>query len=98
MGRLIKVLTNELIKIEEYKNPRVCFNNAEYDDVENYCVLREILNPFQMFYENKCLQQRIDKAIIKIKKLYEFGNEWHWDNGAIEDEVREIEGILGGKE
>ena len=52
------------------------------DERERY--IRELLN-------------RIDKAINKIKDLYEFGNEWHWDNGAIEDEVREIEEILGGK-
>ena len=63
MSRFIKVLSNELIKIEEYKNPKVCFNDTTYDDIANYCVLRETINPFQIFYENKVLQQRIDKAI-----------------------------------
>ena len=67
MSRFIKVVSNEIIKIEEYKNPRVCFNNTEYDDIENYCVLRETINPFQMLYKNKELQQRIDKAISIMK-------------------------------
>ena len=49
MSRILKVISNEEIRIEEYKNPRVCFNNTEYDDIENYCVLRETINPFQMF-------------------------------------------------
>lgn len=64
---------------------------------ENGC--RYTMNTFQCLLKY-CddLQQRITRAINKIKELYEFGNEWHWDNGAIEDEVREIEEILGGKE
>ena len=67
MSRILKVISNEEIRIEEYKNPRVCFNNTEYDDIENYCVLRETINPFQMFYKNRELQQRIDKAIEYIE-------------------------------
>lgn len=69
MSRFIKVLSNELIKIEEYKNPRICFNNNEYDDIENYCVLRETINPFQMFYENKQLKEaknKLEKIIIEL--------------------------------
>lgn len=66
MSRILKVISNEEIRIEEYKNPRVCFNNTEYDDIENYCVLRETINPFQMLYKNRELQQRIDKAIEYI--------------------------------
>lgn len=58
-------------------------------------------------YEMKCqsyeelikLQEIISKANDKIKDLYEYGNEWHWDSGTIEDYVKEIEEILkGGKE
>ena len=67
MSKILKVISNEEIRIEEYKNPRVCFNNTEYDDIENYCVLRETINPFQMFYKNRELQQRIDKAIEYIE-------------------------------
>ena len=68
MSRILKVISNEEIRIEEYKNPRVCFNNTEYDDIENYCVLRETINPFQILYKNRELQQRIDKAIEYIEK------------------------------
>ena len=80
MSRFIKVLSNELIKIEEYKNPKVCFNDTTYDDIANYCVLRETINPFQIFYENKVLQQRIDKAIEYCEKELNDGrsleNQW----------------------
>lgn len=75
MSRFIKVVSNEVIKIEEYKNPRVCFNNTEYDDIENYCILRETINPFQMLYKNKELQQRMDKAIEYIEKNKLNGNK-----------------------
>lgn len=73
MSRIIKVLSNELIKIEEYKNPRICFNNNEYDDIENYCVLRETINPFQMYYKCGDLERRIEKAIEYINE-----NWGHW--------------------
>ena len=45
----------------------------------------------------KNLEQRIDKAIDKIKELYEIGEEWYWDTYEIKDYVEEIDEILGGK-
>lgn len=44
--------------------------------------------------ENKELHNKIDKALLKIQDLYEYGDEWHWDNGAIRDYVEHIEEIL----
>ena len=96
MSKILKVISNEEIRIEEYKNPRVCFNNTEYDDIENYCVLREIINPFQMLYKNRELQQRIDKAI-------EYIEDWLFDaggNGAemSYEDIDELLEILEGGE
>ena len=62
MSKIIKCISNEEIEIVEYKNPRVCFNNNKYEDSEIYCVLRKRINPFNMYYENKDLQQRINNA------------------------------------
>ena len=69
MSKIIKVISNELIKIEEYKNPKICFNNSEYDDIENYCILRETINPFHMFYENIRLQQENQQLKEEINKI-----------------------------
>lgn len=89
MSRILKVISNEEIRIEEYKNPRVCFNNTEYDDIENYCVLRETIKPFQMFYKNRELQQRIDKAIDKL---------YLWGEILDKNFQKEMLEILKGKE
>ena len=48
----------------EYKNPRICFNNYELDDIENYCVFKETINPFQQYQE----LQRKDNIINNITK------------------------------
>lgn len=94
MSRILKVISNEEIRIEEYKNPRVCFNNAEYDDIENYCVLRETINPFKMFYKNRELQQRIDKANgILSKSCFEYDN----CPDSVINEIIELKKILGEK-
>ena len=91
MSKILKVISNEEIRIEEYKNPRVCFNNTEYDDIENYCVLRETINPFQMLYKNRELQQRIDKIEKCIKKYKEWGYSKYDEN---EIEIELIDKIL----
>ena len=62
--KAIRVINNELIEIMEYKNPRICFNDYELEDVENYCVFKETINPFQLYKE----LQRKDKIINEIKK------------------------------
>lgn len=63
MSRLVKIVDNKYVQIEECRNPNICFNTSEYDDFEDYCTLRETFDPFEMFYENQELK----------KQLYELG-------------------------
>lgn len=82
MSRFIKCLSNELIKIEEYKNPRVCFNSTEYDDIENYCVLRKTINPFDMLKENLQLKEELENASKNYTKYIQ-------ERDNVLDEIRE---------
>lgn len=68
MSRLVKIVDNKYVQIEEYKNPNICFNTNEYDDFENYCTLRKRFDPFEMFYENQELKKQLEeyKATNKI--------------------------------
>ena len=68
MSRLVKIVDNKYVQIEEYKNPNICFNINEYDDFENYCTLRKRFDPFEMFYENQELKKQLEeyKATNKI--------------------------------
>ena len=72
--KAIRVINNELIEIMEYKNPRICFNNYELDDIENYCVFKETINPFQLYKELQRKDNIIDKAIeyfeYQLSQLY----------------------------
>lgn len=61
MSRLVKIVDNKYVQIEEYKSPNICFNTNEYDDFEDYCTLREIFDPFEIFYENQELKEKLDK-------------------------------------
>ena len=61
MSRLVKIVDNKYVQIEEYRNPNICFNTSEYDDFEDYCTLRETFDPFEMFYENQELKEKLDK-------------------------------------
>lgn len=63
MSRLVKIVDNKYVQIEEYRNPNICFNTNEYDDFEDYCTLRETFDPFEMFYENQKYKEVINKAI-----------------------------------
>ena len=36
------------------------------------------------------LNNIIDNIEKKIKKIISFGNSWHWDNGAIEDYLKDL--------
>lgn len=60
MSRLVKIVDNKYVQIEEYKNPNICFNTNEYSDFEDYCILRETFDPFRMFYENKELKSELE--------------------------------------
>lgn len=61
MSRLVKIVDNKYVQIEEYRNPNICFNTNEYDDFENYCTLRETFEPFELFYENQELKKQLEK-------------------------------------
>ena len=65
MSRLVKIVDNKYVQIEEYRNPNICFNTNEYNDFEDYCTLRETFDPFEMFYEN----QELKKQVENYKKL-----------------------------
>ena len=67
MSRLVKIVDNKYVQIEEYRNPNICFNTNEYDDFENYCTLRETFDPFEIFYEN----QELKKQLKEINKMIE---------------------------
>lgn len=63
MSRLVKIVDNKYVQIEEHRKPNISFNTNEYDDFENYCTLRETFDPFEMFYENQKYKEVINKAI-----------------------------------
>lgn len=68
MSRLVKIVDNKYIQIEEYRNPNICFNTNEYDNSENYCTLRETFDPFEMFYENQELKKQLEEINKMIEK------------------------------
>lgn len=61
MTKLVKIVDNKYVQIEEYKNPTICFNTNEYSDFEDYCTLRETFDPFEMFYENQELKKQLEE-------------------------------------
>ena len=64
MSRLVKIVDNKYVQIEECRNPNICFNTSEYDDFEDYCTLRETFDPFEMFYENQELKKKYENAVV----------------------------------
>lgn len=66
MSRLVKIVDNKYVQIEEYRNPNICFNTNEYDDFENYCTLRETFDPFEIFYENQELKKQLEEIDRKL--------------------------------
>lgn len=76
MSRLIKIVDNKYVQIEEYRNPNNCFNTNEYNDFEDYCTLREIFNPFEMFYENKKLKEQLQKQKEVNNKAIKYINKY----------------------
>lgn len=71
MSRLVKIVDNKYVQIEEYRNPNICFNTSEYDDFEDYCTLRETFDPFEMFYENQELKKQLHEASLNIQEMTE---------------------------
>ena len=71
MSRLVKIINNKYVQIEEYRNPNICFNTSEYNDFEDYCTLRETFDPFEIFYENQELTDKCNKLEQQCKKQKE---------------------------
>lgn len=71
MTRLVKIIDNKYVQIEEYRNPNICFNTNEYSDFEDYCTLRETFNPFEMFYENQELKKQLKEYQLQNINLRE---------------------------
>ena len=63
MSRLVKIIDNKYVQIEEYKKSNICFNTNEYDNFEDYCTLRETFDPFEIFYENEKLKKKYENAV-----------------------------------
>lgn len=78
MSRLVKIINNKYVKIEEYRNPNICFNTNEYNDFEDYCTLRETFDPFEIFYENQELKKQVEEnkdnynCLLKQKEQFEY--------------------------
>lgn len=68
MSRLVKIVNNKYVQIEEYKNPNICFNTNEYDNFEDYCTLRETFDPFEIFYENQELKKQVEEYQQELEK------------------------------
>ena len=68
MNRLVKIVNNKYVQIEEYKNPNICFNTNEYDNFEDYCTLRETFDPFEIFYENQLLKKQLEEYKEQVNK------------------------------
>ena len=68
MSRLVKIVDNKYVQIEEYKNPNICFNTNEYDNFEDYCTLRETFDPFEIFYENQELKKQLEEYKNELGK------------------------------
>ena len=85
MSRLVKIVNNKYVQIEEYKNPNICFNTNEYDNFEDYCTLRETFDPFEIFYENQELKSQLKGT------THCFDEEEH---RKLKDEIKELERII----
>ena len=94
MSRLVKIVDNKYVQIEEYINPNICFNTSEYDDFEDYCTLRETFDPFEMFYENQELKKKYENAVVDYEittvEKNELKNQQKKFMLWLEDESKEI--------
>ena len=94
MSRLVKIVDNKYVQIEEYRNPNICFNTSEYDDFEDYCTLRETFDPFEMFYENQELKKKYENAVVDYEittvEKNELKNQQKKFMLWLEDESKEI--------
>ena len=99
MSRLVKIVDNKYVQIEEYKNPNICFNTNEYNNFEDYCTLRETFDPFEIFYENQELKKQLEEYKNELGKADSITQSCIF-NGKKESEIsyRKCLNILDKKE
>lgn len=69
MSRIIKLLNNETIEIVEYSKANACFQTNKYPNDEIFCVIREQINPFDMFLKKLSLEKKIERLNNIINEL-----------------------------
>jgi hypothetical protein len=99
MNKIIKVIDNETIILEEYKTPDAVFETNEYYSNDLYCITKEVIKPFELYVKNEINQQKIDKvtSYINILKnnLKDYKTRYKKDFLNMLDDIKEI---LGDKE
>ena len=79
MSRIIKVIDNETIEIADYRNPEVIFKSSqnpptlqdtknEIEHLEWYCTFKDTINPFQVYEENKRLNNIINELEEELER------------------------------
>lgn len=72
MSRIIKIINNKYVQIEEYRIPNMCFKATafdEYKNLEEYCILKEIFDLFEIFYKNEELKNKINILEYKNQEI-----------------------------
>lgn len=72
MTKLVKIVDDKYVQIEEYRNPNICFGTNSYSNFENYCTLRQTFDPFEIFYEKQELELELSgyrQAILNNKEM-----------------------------
>ena len=72
MNKFLRVIDNETIEIARYRNPRIAFNDPNYEDISSYCDLKAIINPFTLYEENKQLEIQLQQKENIIKEVREY--------------------------
>lgn len=71
MSKFLRVIDNETIEIARYRNPRIAFNDPNYEDISSYCDLKAIINPFTLYEENEQLKYQLQQKENIIKEVRE---------------------------
>ena len=59
--KYFRIINDELIKIFEFAKPNACFQTNEYSDSYDFCILKETINPFDLYHENEKNKQELDQ-------------------------------------
>lgn len=94
MSKFLRVIDNETIEISRYRNPRIVFNSYEYDDINSYCDLKAIINPFKLYEENEQLKFQLQQKENIIKEVREYIKSNEKEYGSLEDNEKIILKIL----